>query len=252
MSLSTGDSMAIEHRAADWREYEMDWTGDPHPVKEPLEAEIRVVADALKALVRCGLLPHDAYDEERFLAHRAAVRERFDIPWTGISPRMERLLYAINAVVQPGVMVAAGIFCGNTFICNAGAAIGPGACYTAERLVGIEIVAGEAERAARNVATVDPAGQAEILAADAVEWLAANPGRIDLLYIDANGSYLPIVETAARTCLSRGSLVLAHNSVNLAAQLAPYLRFVRDPKNSVETVNVMIDDQGLEVTLWRG
>jgi predicted O-methyltransferase YrrM len=244
--------MAMEHRSPDWREYKMDWTGDPHPVKEPLEAEIRVVARALEALGRCGILPHGAYDEERFLAHRTAVRERFDIPWTGISPRMERLLYAINAVVQPRVMVAAGVFCGNTFVCNAGAAIGPGACYTAERLVGIEIVAPEAERAARNVATIDAAGQAEILAADAVEWLAANPSRIDLLYIDANGSYLPIVETAARSALPWGSLVLAHNSINQASQLAPYLRFVRDPRNSVESVNVMIDDQGLEVTLWRG
>jgi hypothetical protein len=36
-------------------------------------------------------------------------------------------------------MIAAGIFCGNTFISNAGAAVGPGACYTARELVGLEV-----------------------------------------------------------------------------------------------------------------
>ena len=243
--------MAIEYRTEDWAEYTMPWKGDPHPIKEPLEAEIRIVDGVLDALVDAGILPHMGYDGEKFLAHRAAVKERFEIPWTGISPRMQRLLYALNAIVRPEVMVATGVFCGNTFINNAGAAIGPGACYRARRLVGIEIVAEETERAARNVATIDGEGQAEIVAADAVEWLRENPGRIDLLYIDANGSYLPIVETAARTSLGKGSLVVAHNSINMESQLSSYLRFVRNSSHCVESVNVMIDDQGLEVTLWR-
>lgn len=243
--------MASEYRAPDWQQYRMDWTGDPHPVMEDLHHEISAVDQALQALVDSAILPHGDYDHRKFLMHRQAVRDNFEIPWTGISPRMQRLLYAINAVLKPQIMVAIGIFCGNTFISNAGAAIGPGACYRAQRLVGLEIVPKEAARARRNVATVDGCAQAEILCQDGVEWLSSCDGAIDLLYIDADGAYLPIVEQADRHGLGHGSVVLAHNSVNFARSLAEYLRFVRDPLHSLESVNVYIDDQGLEVTLWR-
>ena len=30
--------------------------------------------------------------------------------------RMQRLLYAVNAILEPQNMIAAGVFCGNTFI----------------------------------------------------------------------------------------------------------------------------------------
>ena len=113
----------------------MSWH-DPHRQIEPLEREIAAVDAGLAALVEAGVLPHAEYDHARLLAHRTAVAEQFEIPWTAISHRMQRLLYAINAIRQPRVMVAVGIFCGNTFISNAGAAIGPGVCYRAERLVG--------------------------------------------------------------------------------------------------------------------
>lgn len=243
--------MARAYKPEGWHNYTMDWRGDPHPTMEPLDEEIRIVDGALSFLVDCGVLPHTTYDRERMLAHRNAVRQRFEIPWTGISPRMQRLLYAINAIVQPRVMVAVGIFCGNTFISNAGAAIGPGAVYRAERLVGIEIEAGETPRAERNVQTVDPEGRAEIVTADGVEWIRRNEGLIDLLYIDANGSYLDIARAAAAGKLRDGSLLLAHNSVNMADSIAEYLNYVRDPANCHESVNVCIDDQGLEVTRWR-
>jgi len=227
----------------------MDWKGDPHPTMETLECEIEAVDAALTALVDAGMLPHKQYDGEKMLAHRAAVRENFEIPWTGISPRMQRLLYAINAITQPRVMVAMGVFCGNTFISNAGAAIGPGACYEAERLVGIEIKPEEAARAKRNVATIDAKGQAEIIAGDGVEWLKEYDGAIDILYIDADGAYRRITEEACARQLHPGSLVLAHNSANLAHQIADFLEYVRDPANFTESMNVIIDDQGLEVSM---
>ena len=242
--------MIRSYEPAGWRDYRMNWKGDPHPTMEDPEREIGVVAGALEVLVQSGVLPGAEYDHERFLAHRRAVRDRFEIPWTGISPRMQRLIYAINAIARPGIMVAAGVFCGNTFISNAGAAIGPGACYEAERLVGIEIDVKEAERAARNVRSIDPEGKAEIVAADAVEWIRDVNGSVDLLYIDANGSYLDIIRTAEAGHLRHGSIVLAHNSVNMADAIAPYLRFVRDPSNSRASINMCVDDQGLEVTLW--
>jgi predicted O-methyltransferase YrrM len=243
--------MVSSYEPAEWRNYKMDWRGDPHPDMEPLDTEIEVIDAGLRFLVDCGVLPHAEYDHDRFTAHRQAIRERFEIPWTGISPRMQRLIYAINAIATPGVMVAAGVFCGNTFINNAGAAVGPGAVYEADRLVGIEIDPREAARAERNVRTVDPDGRAEIIAADATRRLRDFEDVVDLLYIDADGSYLDIIRAAAGGALRGGSLVLAHNSVNMSAELAPYLDFVRNPQNSHASVNMCVDDQGLEVTVWK-
>jgi len=246
--------MNLSHRADDWDTYRMDY-GSPHLEIEPAEREIAVVGEALAALRAAGALPRVEYDQAKFLAHRRAVREAFDIPWTAITPRMQRLLYAINAIARPRNMIAAGVFCGNTFISNAGAAVGPGACYTAEALVGVEIKPEEAARAERNVRNIDPTGVARVVAADAVELVAAFPDPIDLLYLDADGDrgrgkgiYLEITE-AGLDRLPPGSLILAHNSVNCAAALADYLAFVRDPANMRASVNVIIDGEGLEVSV---
>jgi predicted O-methyltransferase YrrM len=249
--------MAQVYKAEGWRQYVMDWH-QPHHELEPPESEQAVVDGALEKLVEGGVLPHRRYDTGKMLAHRQAVRERFDIPWTAISPRMQRLLYAINAIAQPEVMVAVGIFCGNTFISNAGAAIGPGASYQAKRVVGIEIRPQEAARARRNVATLhtnsDGGTIADILATDGIPWLRATTETIDLLYLDADGPhgkrsiYLELLQ-AGLHALRPGSLVLAHNSVNAAHSMSDYLAYVRDPTHLSESVNMVIDDQGLEVSV---
>jgi predicted O-methyltransferase YrrM len=246
--------MTLAFEATDWRQHVMNWH-DPHQTIEPAACEVAVVDQALAALVDAGILPHAHYDDALFLVHRAAVREKFEIPWTAITPRMQRLLYAINAIAQPRVMVAVGIFCGNTFISNAGAALGPGAAYTAQRLVGLEIKPDEAARARRNVQTLAAGKRVEVLAEDGLPWLRQCPDPIDLLYLDADGAggrgksiYLDLWE-AAQHVLHPGSLVLAHNSVNSAAELTDYLRTVRDPAHARASMNMIVDDQGLEVTL---
>ncbi|MGD9497839.1 MAG: O-methyltransferase [Armatimonadota bacterium] len=250
----SGDRIDGEFRAPDWGRYRMS-TREPFAELEPPEAEVAVVDDALAALVAAGIIPHAGYELERFAAHRAAVRAAFEIPWTAITPRQERLIWALSAITRPRRMVAAGVFCGFTFICNAGAAVGPGATYQAEDLVGVEINAAEAERAQRNVRRLDPTGVARVIAEDAVEAVAHYPGTIDLLYLDANGDrgrgkgiYLEILE-AAWDRLAPGALVLAHNSVNCAERLAEYLAFVRDPAHMAASVNIILDTEGLEVSV---
>jgi predicted O-methyltransferase YrrM len=261
--------MALEFQAPGWQQHVMNWY-DPHRTLEPLAQEIAIVDQALDALVRGEVLPHKQYDLDKMLAHRQAVRKRFDIPWTAITPRMQRLLYAINAIAQPQTVIAVGIFCGNTFISNAGAAIGPGACYRAKHIVGLEIRTDEAERARRNLVTLaDPnhdqitedgftTGNAtfvQVLGADGLPYLSNYSGTIDLLYLDADGPrgvwksiYLTLLQ-AAEHALRPGSLVLAHNSVNDASGLADYLAYVRDPANLSQSVNMVVDDQGLEVSM---
>lgn len=245
--------MPREFRSADWDQYRMNYR-EPFRELEPPEEETRIVDQALAALVAEGILPHSRYDKNKLEAHRAAVREHFEIPWTAISPRMQRLLYAINAIKQPRVMIAAGVFCGNTFISNAGAGIGPGACYTPEALIGVEIKPEEAARAERNVRKIDPTGVARIIAADAVQVVAEFEGAIDVLYLDADGDggrgkgiYLEILQAAYHR-IPPGGLVLAHNSVNGGERILPYLEWVRNPANMRGSVNVVFDPEGLEVS----
>lgn len=243
--------MITEFRSSDWDTYKMEY-GQPHRELEPAAKEIAVVQEALEKLREAGILPHALYDHAKMLAHRNAVRELFEIPWTAITPRMQRLLYAVNAILQPPNMIAAGIFCGNTFISNAGAAVGPGACYTAKQLIGVEILPEEAARAERNVRRIDPTGVARIVTEDAVDTVTQFKEPIQVLYLDADGRgkevYLDILK-AAYDRLPAGSVVMAHNSINAAERLAGYLRFVRDPAHLRASVNVVFDGEGLEVSV---
>lgn len=245
--------MSREFKTDDWEDYRMVYSG-PFRELEPLKKEISVCDRVLGALVEEGILSRSAYPEDEFLAHRQAVREEFEVPWTAISPRMERLIYAINAITRPSRMIAAGVFCGFTFICNAGAGVGPGACYGAEELLGVEIRAQEARRAERNVRRLDKSGTARVVAADAVDVVADYQHPIHLLYLDADGGeergkgiYLDIVE-AAYDKMPEGAVVLAHNSINCRQRLRHYLEFVRSPENFSASVNVMFDPEGLEVS----
>jgi predicted O-methyltransferase YrrM len=244
---------ASEFRAPDWESYKMVYK-EPHREIEPPADEIAIVGQTLNALVAAGILSSAEYDLALFDAFRQGVRDTFEIPWTAITPRLQRTIYAINAIVAPKVMVAAGVFCGNTFISNAGAAVGTGAAYAAEDLVGLEILPEEAARAERNIRAFDPTGTARILAADAVQFVADYDRPIDLLYLDASAPgekgkriYLEILE-AAYDKLSESAVVLAHNSVNNAERLAEYLGAVRDPSRFAASLNVVIDGEGLEVS----
>ncbi len=245
--------MAGSYQSEDWETYRMDF-GNPHRELEPAAREIAEVEAALEALRAAGMLAHTEYDHARMMAMREAVRERFEIPWTAITPRMQRLLYAINAIHQPRNMIAAGVFCGNTFISNAGAAVGPGAYYTARHLIGVEIRPAEAERAERNVRRMDPTGVARVVAADAIQVVRDFSETIDLLYLDPDGGgehrsvYLEVVR-AGYEKLRPGALVVAHNSLNGGPQMIPYLEFVRDPAHFGESVNVVVDPEGLEVSV---
>lgn len=242
-----------EFRAGDWDSYAMD-TRDPFAALEPPEAEVAVIDEALSALEAAEIIPRASYDRAAFAAHREAVRGTVEIPWTAITPRQERLIWALNAIRRPARMIAAGIFCGFTFICNAGAGVGPGAVYRPEDLVGVEINTEEAQRARRNVDALAPESPARIVPADAVPFVRDYRGTIDLLYLDANGDrgrgkgiYLEILE-AAYEHLAPEALVLAHNSVNSAEKLADYLAFVRDSAHMAASVNVVLDSEGLEVS----
>lgn len=246
--------MSRRYEAPGWEAYKVVYR-EPFRELESVEAERAAVDGALSVLQEVGALQHTGYDESRLAAHRAAVRAGFDIPWTAISPRMERLVWAINAIAQPRCMVAAGIFCGFTYICNAGAGTGPGACYTPELMIGVEIDPEHASLAERNVRTVDPRGRARVVAGDAIEVCGMLDRPVDLLYLDATrpgetgkGIYFDILDACYDKMLP-GALVLAHNSVNGGDKLDDYLAVVRDPQTFSASVNCVVDPEGLEVSV---
>jgi predicted O-methyltransferase YrrM len=154
---------------------------------------------------------------------------------------MERLLYAIGAIRRPHVVVAVGVFCGNTLVWNVGAAAGPGKCYDADRLIGVEINPDSAELARRNFGRLGTPN-VEVLCEDGHDTLARLEPPIDLLYLDASGDardpdprrrwksiYSTLLDVAYGK-LAPGALVLAHDTSPawFARDAGHYLAAVRD------------------------
>ena len=65
---------------------------------------------------------------------------------------------------------------------------------------------------------------------------------------DGRSIYQAITE-AAWDRLPPGALLVAHNSVNGRTEYADYLAFVRDRRHCSASINVVIDGEGLEVSL---
>ena len=201
-------------------------------------------------------------DHARFEALRRAVREGFQIPWTSITPPMERLLYAVAASQEAPTVVCVGVFCGNTLIWNVGAACGPGKSYDARRLVGVEIDSKSVAMAKDNFRKIGAGEGVEILAEDGHLTLDRLEGPIDLLYLDANGPlpgttapstkriYLSLLERAYAK-IPHGGLVVAHDTLPawFARDAGVYLDFVRDSANFRLSVSLEPDSEGLEVSV---
>jgi len=245
--------MSLEYYANDWERHKMNGKTQPFYKFEDDRSEAEEIDKALSFLVEQNFLLHNQYDKDLFDLHRKEVKSNFVIPWTGISNRMHRMIYSINAINQPKSTVAVGIFCGYTFICNTGASIGDGSCYKAEKIIGIEIDENLAQEARLNISKIDKRKVAKIIAVDGIEWFKTYNNKIDLLYIDATGGagnkslYFNILKSAYHL-LDKNSIVLAHNSVNEGEYLKEYLEFVRDEKYFKKSVNLIIDEAGLELT----
>ncbi|MCP4177538.1 MAG: hypothetical protein GY756_07210 [bacterium] len=245
--------MSIEYYADDWKRHKMDSNTKPFYKFEDGKNEINEINKALSFLVEQNFLRHNKYDKNLFYLHRKEVKTNFIIPWTGISNRMHRLIYSINAISQPKYIVAVGVFCGYTFICNAGASIGNGTCYKSKETIGLEIDETLACSAKMNIDKIDKHKFTKIIAADGIEWFKTYNKKIDLLYIDATGEdgnkslYLDILKSAYHL-LDKNSIVLAHNSVNGGEYLKEYLEFVRNEKYFQKSINLIIDEAGLELT----
>jgi len=230
---------------------------------DPKLNEADNIAQAIAQMKEMEVLTgHGEFNEELFSALRNAVRENFNITWTSITSPMERLLYSISAVNQPRSIVAVGIFCGNTLIWNVGSACGPGKCYTAEHLVGVEIKDEPAALARENLNSIGIFDEVEVLAEDGHDVLDRIDYPIDLLYLDASGALPgtdgPNTKKIYLSLLRRAYDKMPHNSLVVAHDTLPewfvrdagiYLDFVRDKTHFRESVSVEPDKVGLEVSV---
>lgn len=101
--------------------------------------------------------------------------------------------------------------------------------------------------AAANLERAGLADLVEIRVGDALDSLRALPGGIDLLYLDGAKTLYREVLARCEPHLRTGALIIADN-IDMAALVAPYTTYVREPTNGYLSSRVVLGD-GLEVSL---
>jgi predicted O-methyltransferase YrrM len=192
-------------------------------------------------------------------AHRAAILERY--PDAGaaasardkadafaelyipVSPEGGRLLYTLIRASRPATVVEFGTSFGISTIHLAAAVRDNGT----GRVVSTELNAAKVARARANLAEAGLADVVTILAGDARETLADLPGPVGFVLLDGwKNLYLPLLRQLEPR-LAAGALVVADDTVSMAAQMTDYLAYVRDPAHGYLSVSFPESD-GLEIT----
>jgi predicted O-methyltransferase YrrM len=216
-------------------------------------------------------------------ARRAAMRERHPQGLAGLSAREQadafaelyipvspeggRLLYTLVRASRPATVVEFGTSFGISTIHlaaavrdnaaardnpaardNAAAGDNPAAGdHPAGRVISTELNAAKIAQARANLAEAGLADLVTILEGDARETLADLPGPVGFVLLDGwKGLYLPVLRLLEPR-LTPGALVVADDTVSMAAQMTDYLSYVRDPAHGYLSVSFPESD-GLEIT----
>ena len=160
-----------------------------------------------------------------------------------VSPEGGRLLYTLIRASRPATVVEFGTSFGISTIHLAAAVRDNGT----GRVVSTELNAAKVARARANLADAGLADVVTILAGDARETLADLPGPVGFVLLDGwKNLYLPILRQLEPR-LTAGALVVADDTVSMAAQMTDYLAYVRDPAHGYLSVSFPESD-GLEIT----
>jgi len=117
----------------------------------------------------------------------------------------------------------------------------------AGRVISTEPNAPKVAQARANIAEAGLADWVTILEGDALETFADLPGPVEFVLLDGwKNLYLPVLHQLEPR-LVPGALVLADDSISLAAQMADYLAYVRDPGHGYVSVEFP-DGDGLEIS----
>ena len=191
--------------------------------------------------------------------HRAAIRERHPDGFAGLSAREQadayaelyipvspeggRLLYTLVRASRPATVVEFGTSFGISTI-HLAAAVRDNA---AGHVVSTELNAAKVARARSNLAEAGLADLVTILEGDALETLAGLPGPVGFVLLDGwKRLYLPVLRLLEPR-LPPGALVVADDTVSMAAEMTDYLSYVRDPAHGYLSVSFPESD-GLEIT----
>jgi len=160
-----------------------------------------------------------------------------------VSPEGGRLLYTLIRASRPATVVEFGTSFGISTIHLAAAVRDNGT----GRVVSTELNAAKVARARANLAEAGLADVVTILAGDARETLADLPGPVGFVLLDGwKNLYLPVLRLLEPR-LTPGALVIADDTISLAAEMGDYLGYVRDPANGYLSV-LFPDADGLEIT----
>jgi predicted O-methyltransferase YrrM len=160
-----------------------------------------------------------------------------------VSPEGGRLLYTLVRASRPDTVVEFGTSFGISTIHLAAAVLDNGA----GRVISTELSAAKVARARANLAEAGLADLVTIMEGDARETLATLPGPVGFVLLDGwKGLYLPVLRILEPR-LTPGALVVADDTVSMAAQMTDYLSYVRDPAHGYLSVSFPESD-GLEIT----
>jgi predicted O-methyltransferase YrrM len=160
-----------------------------------------------------------------------------------VSPEGGRLLYTLIRASRPSTVVEFGTSFGISTIHLAAAVRDNGT----GRVVSTELNEAKVAAARANLAEAGLAGVATILPGDARETLAGVPGPVGFVLLDGwKDLYLPVLRLLEPR-LAPGALIVADDTVSMAAQMSDYLSYVRDPARGYLSV-AFPESDGLEIT----
>jgi predicted O-methyltransferase YrrM len=169
--------------------------------------------------------------------------DAYDQLYIPVSPEGGRLLYTLIRASHPSTVVEFGTSFGISTIHLAAAVSDNGA----GRVVSTELNAAKAAQARANIAEAGLADQVTILEGDALETLASLTGPVEFVLLDGwKNLYLPVLRLLEPR-LTPGALVVADDTVSMAAQMADYLAYVRDPGRGYLSI-AFPESDGLEIT----
>ena len=176
----------------------------------------------------------------------ASTREQADAYeeiYIPVSPEAGRLLYSLIRAARPATVVEFGTSFGISTIHLAAAVRDNGAGH----VISTELNAAKVARATANLAEAGLADWVTILEGDARQTLATIGTPVEFVLLDGwKNLYLPVLHLLEPR-LTPGALVIADDTISLAAEMGNYLGYVRDPANGYLSV-LFPDADGLEIT----
>ena len=173
-------------------------------------------------------------------AEQADAYQELYIP---VSPEGGRLLYALIRAARPATMVEFGTSFGISTIHVAAAARDNGAGH----VISTELNAAKVAQARANIAEAGLSDWVTILEGDARQTLGTVDAPVGFVLLDGwKNLYLPVLRLLEPR-LTPGALVLADDTISMAAEMTDYLSYIRDPANGYLSIPFPESD-GLEIT----